>query len=166
MDEAERIVETPIGKLALRSDGQALTALSWVGTGSASGTADRPDDPVLDAAEQQLAQWFAGRLAEFSIPVAPVGTPFQRRVWAAMQKVPFGAVVTYGALASTVGSAARGIGQACARNPIPIIIPCHRVIGSGRAALGGYSGGEGLATKRWLLDHEQRHAGGSDTPVA
>jgi methylated-DNA-[protein]-cysteine S-methyltransferase len=97
-----------------------------------------------------LERYFAGELAVFDLPLAPAGTAFQRRVWRAMGAIPYGETWSYGALARQVGSAPRAVGQACARNPIAIVIPCHRVVGADRR-LTGYSGGGGVATKARLL---------------
>lgn len=141
-----RVVPTPLGPLTLFSRNGALVALDWGESGP-----DAPD-AVVEAAARQLADYFAGRRRDFDLPLAPAGSRFQRRVWAAMQEIPFGTTATYGDLARRLDSAPRAVGQACGRNPLPIVIPCHRVLG--RHGLGGYSGGAGLATKLWLLNHE------------
>ena len=108
---------------------------------------------MLVAAARQLAEYFAGRRRAFDLPLAPAGTPFQQQVWRQLLQIPFGSTCSYGALARAVGrpSASRAVGAANGRNPISIIIPCHRVIGSD-GSLTGYGGGE--PAKRWLLDHE------------
>ncbi len=106
-------------------------------------------------AERQLAAYFADGSHRFSLPLLLHGTPFQQRVWAALRRIPPGEVRTYGQLARTLGSGARAVGSACRRNPVPLVVPCHRVVGAG--GLGGYSGaveGSRLAVKRWLLKHE------------
>ena len=89
----------------------------------------------------------------FDLPLAPEGTAFQKRVYAAMQRIPFGGMRSYGELAAELGSAARAVGGACGSNPLPIVIPCHRVVAAG-GGLGGFSGGAGASTKTWLLHHE------------
>ncbi|HRE45786.1 MAG TPA: methylated-DNA--[protein]-cysteine S-methyltransferase, partial [Terricaulis sp.] len=112
-------------------------------------------DAILDAARRELDLYFAGKLTVFSAPVAPQGTAFQRRVWAALQAIPYGATRTYGAQAALIDApkAVRAVGLANGRNPISIIIPCHRVIGAS-GALTGYGGG--LPRKQFLLELEQR----------
>ncbi|MBP2229818.1 methylated-DNA-[protein]-cysteine S-methyltransferase [Azospirillum agricola] len=144
-------VGSPLGDLLLSSADGALTGVSW---GRVDG--DRPD-AVLDAAARQLEAYFAGTLRHFDLPLKPAGTPFRQSVWSAMLAIPYGGTATYGGMARALGSGPRAIGGACGANPIPIIIPCHRVLGSGGAA-GGYSGQGGLETKAWLLDLECRHA--------
>ena len=107
----------------------------------------------FNLASDQLTSYFDGELERFSLPLAPPGTAFQRQVWAAMTRIPYGKTQSYGAVAEEIDSSPRAVGTACGRNPIPIIIPCHRVVGNG-GALVGYSGGEGVETKRYLLAHE------------
>ena len=97
----------------------------------------------------------SGTLEEFDLPLLPLATPRGEALRSAIVAIPVGETLSYGALARIAGSAPRAIGQACARNVFPIIVPCHRVIGSG-GAIGHYSGGSGITTKRWLLDHERR----------
>jgi methylated-DNA-[protein]-cysteine S-methyltransferase len=140
--------ESPVGLLtAVERDG-AIVALSW------GCPADPDETPLLREAKRQLDAYFAGRLRDFDLPIAPDGSAFQRRVGEAMRRIPYGEVRTYGDLAREVGSAARAIGGACGRNPLPVIVPCHRVLGSA-GAIGGYSGGGGLDTKRQLLALER-----------
>ena len=105
---------------------------------------------MLAEAAQQLTEYFAGTRQGFDLPFAPQGTPFRLRVWAALQTIPYGETMSYGALGRAVGTAPRAIGGACGANPIPLIIPCHRVVGAG-GTLGGFSGGSGCDTKRHLL---------------
>lgn len=150
------VVEAPIGGLLLLSDGASLTGLyleSQDGRLEPDGLWVR-DDSSLKAAVEQLAAYFAGDLRRFDVPLAPRGTEFQRRVWDALRAVPFGTTVSYAELARRIGMprAARAVGLAVGRNPIAIIIPCHRVVGSD-GGLTGYAGG--LALKSWLLDHER-----------
>jgi methylated-DNA-[protein]-cysteine S-methyltransferase len=110
---------------------------------------------VLDQAAEQLAEYFAGERTEFDVPLAAVGTPFQQRVWRMLEKIPFGETWSYGQLAARIGrpSASRAVGAANGKNPIGIIVPCHRVIGA-NGSLTGYAGG--MPMKKWLLAHEQR----------
>lgn len=143
-------IDSPLGALVLRSAGGALTSLDW-----AAGPKDEPDE-VLRAAALQLADYFAGRRTAFDLPLRPAGSAFQQRVWAAMGEIPYARTATYGDLAHRLGTAARAVGGACGRNPLPIIIPCHRVVG-GQGKPGGYSGHGGLETKGWLLAHERAH---------
>lgn len=111
------------------------------------------DSPVLAAAEEQLGEYFSGRLQEFSLPLAPAGSDFQQRVWRALRQIPYGQVATYGELAALLGdpSMAQAVGSANGRNPISIIVPCHRVIGAD-GSLVGYAGG--LERKLFLLELE------------
>jgi O-6-methylguanine DNA methyltransferase len=154
MAESFAVVESPLGPLLLGAEDGALTLL-WMSPlpERETGGADARDRAVLAAARDQLEAYFAGDLTAFDLPLAPVGTPFQQRVWSALVEIPFGETVSYGSLASRLGrpGAARAVGLANGSNPISIIIPCHRVIGSdGR--LTGYGGG--IDRKAWLLDHE------------
>jgi len=137
-------VNSPVGPLTLFEESGALVAIEW---GRAPGSAS---SPLLGEARSQLDAYFAGRLRTFDLPLRPAGTPFQRAVWALMGDIPYGATRTYGDIARALGTAPRPVGGACGRNPIPIVIPCHRVTGAG-GRLGGYSGGPGIAAKRALL---------------
>lgn len=145
MSRARLTVPSPVGPLTLCQMDGAITALAWGGEA-------HDQTPLLDAARDQLAQYFAGRRRDFDLPLAPAGTAFQRRVWQAMAAIPFGATRSYGALARELASGARAVGMACGANPLPILIPCHRVVAT--AGLGGYSGAGGLDTKRALLTLE------------
>lgn len=151
---------SPIGPLLLLGDGSALTGLFMEETRHPP-TVEPPtraDDAPFASARQQLEAYFAGERREFEIAMAATGTPFQRQVWAALLEIPFGATESYGELATRLGkpNASRAVGAANARNPISIIVPCHRVIGKSGALI-GYGGG--MARKRWLLTHEQREDG-------
>lgn len=139
-----RTIETPIGPLTLQADEAAVTAIRF-GAGGAQDAS-----PLLDAAEAQLREYFAGARRTFDLPLAPHGTAFQQRVWAALRAIPYGETRTYGEFAAAIDSpnASRAVGMANHRNPIPIIIPCHRVIGA-NGTLTGYAGG--LEIKRKLL---------------
>jgi methylated-DNA-[protein]-cysteine S-methyltransferase len=143
-------IPTPVGRLTIDEAGDAIVAIRWGNGGPGNGS------PLLAEAARQLDAYFAGKLHRFDLPLAPHGSLFENRVWAAMQVIPYGETRSYGDLASTIASAPRAVGRACGKNPIPIVIPCHRVVGAdGR--LVGFGGG--LATKAWLLDHERRTAG-------
>ena len=141
-------VDSPVGRLAIESDHDAVTAVRWASHGERS--RDKVASPVLEEAARQLDRYFARKLERFDLPLAARGTDFQKRVWAALCDIPYGETATYGGLAMAVGSGPRPIGMACGRNPIPIIQPCHRVLASGGRE-GGFSGGKGLPTKRQLL---------------
>ncbi|WP_226986773.1 methylated-DNA--[protein]-cysteine S-methyltransferase [Chlorobaculum tepidum] len=117
-----------------------------------------PGSRLIDEAFQQLEAWFSGRLREFALPLVEPRSAFERRVREAMLAIPYGQTASYGELAAAIGSpgAARAVGAACGRNPLPVIVPCHRVLGAG-GRIGGYRGGTEM--KRWLLDFERRNSG-------
>jgi methylated-DNA-[protein]-cysteine S-methyltransferase len=157
---ADCVVGSPVGRLRLVERGGALAALEW--------TDDAPSTPataLLRRAAEQLAEYFAGRRRGFDLPLAPEGTAHQKRVWTAMCAIPHGATGTYGDLARAIGSSARAVGTACGKNPIPVIVPCHRIVAAG-GGIGGYSGRGGLETKRVLLAiegvHHEQAAGQGD----
>ena len=145
----EITVPSPLGPLAVTAENGAITAVSW-----RAANGDRPT-PLLARAAAALAAYFAGASAPFDLPLAPRGSAFDRRVWQALARIGYGETRSYGALARALGTSPRAVGGACARNPIPILIPCHRVLAAS-GALGGYSGAGGTATKRRLLDLERR----------
>ena len=144
-----RSMHSPVGELTLFEEDEKLVAVDW---GWADGGGETP---VLTAARQQIEDYFDGRRRRFDLPLALEGTSFQQMVWAALQRIPYGEVLNYGALAAQLGSAPRPVGGACARNPLPIIVPCHRVVAAD-GSLGGYSGLNGVDTKRVLLALEGR----------
>ncbi len=152
MNVYQAIIATPLGRIGIRMTGEAVSALDYL-------PADAPEQPPTDTATQtvieQLEAYFRDPNYVFTVPLAPTGTAFQQRAWNALQTIPAGTVLTYGELARQLDTAARAIGGACRGNPLPILIPCHRVVG--RQGLGGYAGevtGDPLAIKRWLLRHE------------
>ena len=156
VSEFERKLESPLGTLTLRSDGHALIRIGFPGeeledVAAAAGNADSP--LVLATASAQLREYFAGKRREFDLPLAAAGTPFQQRVWAELRRIPLGETTTYATLARRVGNprACRAVGAANGQNPLPIVVPCHRVIGS-NGQLTGFAGG--LPAKAWLLRHE------------
>lgn len=154
-------IPSPVGPLTIVERDGAVVALGWD-----IGTAEREhESPLLDRARAQLAEYFAGERQAFDLPLAPAGTPFMRQIWRALQRIPYGRTRTYGALARGIGTAPRAAGLACGRNPIAILIPCHRVVAAD-GKLTGYSGGHGVATKRYLLDLEAgvRPLAGLKTP--
>ena len=144
-----RYFDSPLGRLALEADGDALTGVRWAGKSERSRA--EGNRPILGEAMRQLDRYFKGRLKRFDLEIdEQTGTPLQRKIWRTMRTIPFGEAATYGGLARQIGTGPRAVGTACARNPLVIITPCHRVLASG-GAVGGYSGGEGLPTKRKLL---------------
>ena len=131
-------VDTPVGRLRVSAGGGAIVGVAWC----SATTADGGRDPLLDEAARQIAAYFAGRLQSFSLPLAPQGTPFRKRVWEALGAIPYRETRTYGEVAAGLGSVARAVGGACGANPIPLLIPCHRVTAAGGKP-GGWSGGPG-----------------------
>ena len=152
MGNYERLIESPVGLLTLRAEEDALIAILF---------GDRREglpgeNWILEQAAAELAEYFEGSRREFTVPVRLTGTDFQQKVWAALCEIPYGATATYGDIACRIGRprACRAVGMANHRNPVPIIVPCHRVIGSG-GALTGYGGG--LAVKSYLLAWEKEN---------
>jgi methylated-DNA-[protein]-cysteine S-methyltransferase len=137
--------ESPLGRLTLFEEDGRLVALDWGGKRAAG----EPTSMLRDA-KRQLAAYFEGRRRAFDLPLAPWGSPFELRVWQLMTDIPYGETRSYGDLARELAAAPRAVGQACGRNPLPILIPCHRVLAA-EGRLGGYSGGKGTETKRRLL---------------
>ncbi|MDE0030841.1 MAG: methylated-DNA--[protein]-cysteine S-methyltransferase [Deltaproteobacteria bacterium] len=155
-------MESPLGALLIVADESALRMISF-SRGRHPGKVEdgwRRGGTVVAEARRQLDEYFAGRRKAFHLPVAPAGTPFQLRAWRALQDIPYGETRSYGEQARALGQSAavRAVGAANGRNPIPIIIPCHRVIG-GDGRLTGYAGG--LDIKKYLLDLERRHVVGN-----
>ncbi len=137
-------VASPVGPVILSQGPDGLQALDW-------GDGDHDSDsPILAEAKRQLEAYFRGELTRFELPFAPQGTPFQQHVWQGLRAIPHGATVSYGGLAARLGTGARAVARACAANPLAIFIPCHRVVAAS-GALTGYSGGDGIETKRALL---------------
>ncbi len=154
--------ESPVGELRLVASDEALVAVLWpADTGKRVPFDAEPVDgsnSVIECAIDQLREYFDGTRTQFSVPLAPQGTDFQRAVWRALVDIPLGETSTYGALAQTLGrpQGAQAVGAANGRNPISVVIPCHRIIGSD-GSLTGFAGG--LGAKRWLLAHERKVAG-------
>jgi methylated-DNA-[protein]-cysteine S-methyltransferase len=147
----QRTIETPVGPVRIACEGDyiATIRIDAVAEPDIGG-----NDRLLDQAAAQLAAYFAGTAEHFDLPLVPALTSRGAALRAAICGVPSGATITYGTLALASGSSARAIGQACARNPLPIVVPCHRIVASG--GLGAYSAGGGIATKDWLLRHESK----------
>lgn len=146
--------DSPVGPLTLHSDGAAITGVEFDDPKYPLAPSPRGEDSVLKQARRELDLYFAGKLKAFSVPLAPSGTPFQQRVWAALRTIPYGVTRSYGEQAAAIGSpkAFRAVGLANGKNPISIIVPCHRVIGA-NGDLTGFGGG--MARKHYLLQHEQ-----------
>ena len=140
------LVDSPFGQLAVYEDAGAITRLLWQGVAEGSETV------LLVKARAQLGAYFDHQLERFDLPLRVAGSDFQRAVCAAMSAIPFGETRTYGQIADQLGASAQAVGNACGGNPIPIIIPCHRVLGAD--SLGGFSGDGGVETKVALLRHE------------
>ena len=158
-DLAYAHLPSPIGPLLLAGDAEALHLLSFPEGRRARQPLEswRRDDRLFAAHAAQLDAYFAGELRDFDLPLAPAGTAFQQAVWTALRRIPYGAVASYGRIAADIGrpTASRAVGAANGANPLPIIVPCHRVIGAA-GALTGFGGG--LETKRFMLDHEAARA--------
>ena len=148
----QAVITTPLGRIGIRMVGEAVSALDYL---AAAASEQPPTDEATQTVVGQLRAYFRDPRYRFTVPLALGGTAFQQRVWTALRTIPAGAMLTYGELARQLDTAARAIGGACRSNPIPILVPCHRVVG--RQGLGGYAGavtGDPLAIKRWLLRHE------------
>ncbi|HEY0180888.1 MAG TPA: methylated-DNA--[protein]-cysteine S-methyltransferase [Dokdonella sp.] len=152
-------LETPIGRLLLAGDEQGLHYVEFDDARQGARIAPhwRRGRATLAAAFEQLEAYFAGERHTFDLPLAAHGTAFRKRVWDELARIPYGETISYGELARRIGAAAasRAVGAANGANPLPIVVPCHRVIGA-NGTLTGFGGG--LPTKQWLLEHERRHA--------
>jgi methylated-DNA-[protein]-cysteine S-methyltransferase len=165
-DHVSKTIGSPVGKLTLVASADGLVAILWENeddparVGLDIGREDRRN-PILVETERQLGQYFAGRRTAFDLPLDPVGTPFQQQVWRALRTIPFGETRSYAQIARQIRrpAAVRAVGAANGKNPLSIVVPCHRVIGS-NGALTGFAGG--LAAKAWLL----RLEGARAAPVA
>tara|TARA_B100000029_G_scaffold334224_3_gene326355 strand:+ start:3595 stop:4053 length:459 start_codon:yes stop_codon:yes gene_type:complete len=140
------VVESPVGTLEVEERHKEIVRVSWA---PELPSTLKPSTPALERACAALELYFSGAPELFDLPLSPAGSEFQRRVWREMLAIPRGETRTYGDMARTLGSAPRAVGMACGANPIPIIIPCHRIVAA--TGLGGYSGGAGLETKSYLL---------------
>ncbi len=150
MTRRHRGLDTPTGPLRVTEEDGTIVQVTWTAK-RASGADDA--SALLDAAAAQIEAYFAGALRVFDLPLKPSGSVFQRAVWEEMLRIPYGETRSYGDLAAATGGVARAVGGACGANPIPILIPCHRVLAADRA-LGGFSGGRGGETKAELLTLE------------
>jgi len=151
-----RRIDSPLGRIEITSDGDAIVSLSIERAGTLP-FQELPEDSdaLLDLAADQLGEYFAGTRRRFDLPVALHGTEFQKSIWTQLIDIGWGEVMSYGELgiASGRATAGRAVGGAVGANPVPIIVPCHRVLAS-NGRITGYSGGNGIPTKVWLLDHE------------
>ena len=149
-------LDSPIGRIELVGDGAAIVSLA-IERGGVLPHDELPENPdaITERAATQLGEYFAGSRHDFDVPVSLTGTPFQRDVWQQLTELPWGEVASYGELGHATGraTAGRAVGGAVGANPVPIIVPCHRVLGSD-GTITGYSGGDGIPTKAWLLTHE------------
>lgn len=155
-------IDTPIGPLELRTTGEALTSIYFTDKGSArAARGDLDSDPVLRDTADQLNAYFAGDRTDFDLPLAPHGTDFQERVWSALTEIPYAETWSYAELARHIGlpTAFRAVGAANGQNPLPIVVPCHRVVGA-NGKLVGYGGG--MERKRHLLELEAKVRVGRD----
>ncbi len=146
----QSFLSSPLGTIRVQSDGAAINAVEFT---QQSGTDDASKCSVLRAAVAQLQAYFAGQLTTFDLPLNPTGTSFQRKVWQALEQVDFGKTASYADIAKTIENpkGVRAVGMANSKNPIAIVVPCHRIIGA-NGTLTGYAGG--LDKKAWLLQHE------------
>lgn len=156
-------VPSPVGPLQIVASARGVRALLWVNSdlvkhGVSAPPTDDPDHPILMRLTSQLGEYFAGTRQAFDVPLDPVGTEFQLAAWRALSDIPYGATRSYRDQAAAIGrpTAVRAIGAANGRNPISIVVPCHRVIGA-NGSLTGFGGG--IEVKRFLLDHEAVHSG-------
>lgn len=147
---ATAVLDSPVGPLRVECAEDAVTRIAFAPGAAPAGAEDHP---LLRAAAEQLRAYFAGELERFELPLRPAGTDFQRAVWERLAAIPYGTTTTYGALAEELGGhgVCRAVGRANGANPVVIVLPCHRVIGSD-GSLTGFGGG--LDAKRWLLRHE------------
>jgi methylated-DNA-[protein]-cysteine S-methyltransferase len=136
-------LHSPVGDITVFEEDGAIISLDW------GWVEQQIHSPILDRARAQIDAYFDGELTSFDLPLAPAGTTYRRSVWQALCEIPYGETRSYLDVARRAGGSARSVGQANGCNPIPLIIPCHRVVAT--THIGGYSGGDGLPTKRWLL---------------
>ena len=140
-------MHAPIGDLTISAEDNIIVSLDW------GWAQEQNTNTLLQDAKSQLNDYFDGLRKNFDLPLDPPGTKFQQRVWSMMEQIPHGKTITYGEIAKALGSSARAVGMACGANPIPVIIPCHRVVAAND--MGGYSGDGGVETKKALLHLER-----------
>jgi methylated-DNA-[protein]-cysteine S-methyltransferase len=159
------LLTTPVGPMVAEYGAEGVSSLHYLAPGAhpPAGTRDEParGDALGARLAEEISAYFAGELRDFSLPLRPAGTAFQLGVWEALRRIPYGETRSYGELARELGrpGGARAVGQANGRNPLPLLVPCHRVLASD-GGIGGYMGdwsaGRGVAIKRWLLELERR----------
>jgi methylated-DNA-[protein]-cysteine S-methyltransferase len=144
-------VDSPIGPITLIAQGEKIVRVELGKKARAEGSSK-----VLTEAKNQIAAYFAGKIERFSVPIEAVGTEFQKAVWKEIAKLGFGKAISYGEIATKIGKpqASRAVGAAVGSNPTPLLVGCHRVLGSS-GKITGFTGAKGIKTKAWLLDHEQ-----------
>lgn len=149
----DAIISVPFGAVGIRTKDEFLVGLELIDTPQAEKISDHP---FVQYVASQLSQYFANPQTSLEIPIAVSGTPFQKRVWKAIAAIPAGKTLSYGELAEKVGSGPRAVANVCGANQVPLVIPCHRVVA--KNGLGGFMQGKenGLAVKKWLLDHEKQ----------
>lgn len=148
----ETVIDTPVGRLGIAIEGESITSIDMLSRRRSLRSSNKP---LARQAARELKQYFKGERSSFDLPVSKRGTDFQERVWRALRKIPFGKTVTYGQLADRLSSGARAVGTACRKNPVPIVVPCHRVVA--KSGIGGYMGdttGPRVKMKHELLNHE------------
>lgn len=152
MSKKAHLIDTPLGPMIAEADEEALYRLEF----GESTTLEFGRTPPIDSVEKELRLYFAGKLSAFQTPIKTIGSPFQKRVWEALQKIPFGKTCSYAEIAQAIQNplAVRAVGSANGCNPLAIIIPCHRVIRAS-GELGGYA--SGIEKKNWLLSHERKY---------
>ena len=143
------VVNTSLGCIEITEQSGFISGVAW---SKSQASEQHSESSLLQEATTQIKAYFKGELTHFTLPIKAEGTPFQQRIWDEMRKIPYGQVMTYGSVAQKIGSHARAVGSACGKNPIPVIVPCHRIVG--QAGLGGFSAGKGQETKRQLLKLE------------
>lgn len=149
----DAVMKTAFGALGVRTEDDAIAAIAFLPPATKPVS---PRNPLAAKACEQLAAYLADPAAMFDLPLRPAGTEFQRRVWESIAAIPRGRTLTYGEIAGKLMNAPRAVGQACGRNPHPVVVPCHRVVAAG-GGLGGFAGARSgylLDAKRWLLRHE------------
>lgn len=149
---AQFVMDSPIGRLAIHTRDGKVTRVDY---GVRRDVSDKLTEPLHRIIKQQVQAYFHRPATRFTLPLALQGTPFQKKVWRALQKIPVSQTMSYGDLAGRLHTSARAIGNACRANPVPLIVPCHRVIA--KDGIGGFSGathGKSIDRKRWLLQHE------------
>jgi len=145
---AQLSFHSPVGDITISDEDNILVSLDWGWSPFSTKT------PFLESIKQRLDHYFNGENPDIDIPLKLCGTPFQKSIWQEMLKIPYGETMTYGEIAGNIGSHPRAVGTACGLNPIPIIVPCHRIIGK-TGKLTGYSGGDGIETKKFLIELEK-----------